>query len=62
MRDGMADVLMKGLINTDNLLRAVLNKEHGILARGNVLTHITAANICKLLQSQYYSLFKIRQS
>lgn len=45
VRDGMADVLMKGLINTDNLLRAVLNKEHGILARGNVLTHITAANI-----------------
>ena len=45
VRDGKADVLMKGLINTDNLLRAVLNKEHGILPKGNVLTHITAASI-----------------
>lgn len=45
VRDGKADILMKGLINTDNLLRAVLNKEHGILAKGNVLTHITAASM-----------------
>ena len=27
IREGHADVLMKGIINTDNLLRAVLNKE-----------------------------------
>ena len=45
VREGAADVLMKGLINTDNLLHAVLNKEHGILPKGNVLTHITAASI-----------------
>ena len=45
VRDGKADILMKGLINTDNLLHAVLNKEHGILPKGNVLTHITAASI-----------------
>lgn len=45
VREGKADVLMKGLINTDNLLRAVLNKETGILPKGNVLTHITVANI-----------------
>ena len=32
---------MKGIINTDNLLRAVLNKEHGIPPKGNVLSHIT---------------------
>ena len=31
VREGHADVLMKGIINTDNLLRAVLNKEHGLL-------------------------------
>ena len=36
---------MKGIINTDNLLRAVLNKEHGILPKGNVLSHITVAQI-----------------
>jgi phosphate butyryltransferase len=36
---------MKGLINTDNLLHVVLNKETGILPRGKVLTHITAARL-----------------
>ena len=45
VREGRADVLMKGLINTDNLLRAVLNKEAGLLPKGNVLTHATAAQI-----------------
>jgi phosphate butyryltransferase len=45
VREGHADVLMKGIINTDNLLRAVLNKEHGLLPKGNVLSHITAAQI-----------------
>lgn len=45
VRRGEADVIMKGLINTDNLLRAVLNKEHGILRPGRVLTHITVAEI-----------------
>jgi len=45
VREGRADVLMKGLINTDNLLRAVLNKEAGLLPKGNVLTHVTAAQI-----------------
>jgi len=45
VRIGRADVLMKGMLNTDNLLRAVLNKEHGILPAGNILTHITASEI-----------------
>ena len=45
VREGKADILMKGLINTDNLLHVVLNKETGILPRGNVLTHITAARL-----------------
>jgi phosphate butyryltransferase len=45
VREGGADVLMKGLINTDNLLRAVLNKETGILPKGQVLTHLTCAQI-----------------
>lgn len=38
VREGGADVLMKGFINTDQVLRAVLNKETGILPKGNVLT------------------------
>lgn len=41
VREGRAEILFKGLINTDNLLRAVLNKEHGLLPPGNVLTHLT---------------------
>ena len=45
VRTGEADILMKGLINTDNLLRAVLNKEHGLLPRGAVLSHITVAQV-----------------
>ena len=45
VREGHADVLMKGIINTDNLLRAVLNKEHGLLPKGRVLSHVTVAEI-----------------
>ena len=45
VREGKADVLMKGTINTDNLLRAVLNKEHGLLEKGNVMTHVTVTHI-----------------
>lgn len=45
VRQGKADVLMKGMLNTDNLLSAVLNKECGILAPGAVLTHVTAAEV-----------------
>ena len=45
VRQGQADVLMKGLLNTDNLLRAVLNKETGILPQGRVLTHLTCAQM-----------------
>lgn len=45
VRDGKADVLMKGTINTDNLLRAVLNKEYGLLKKGKVMTHVTVAQI-----------------
>lgn len=44
-RNGEADILMKGLINTDDLLRAVLDKQQGILPAGNVMTHISAAEI-----------------
>ena len=30
VRDGGADILMKGIINTDNLLHAILDKEKGL--------------------------------
>lgn len=51
VREGQADVIMKGLINTDNLLKAILNKETGILPKGQVLTHLTCAKL-----SQYDKL------
>jgi phosphate butyryltransferase len=46
-KSGEADILMKGLINTDNLLRAILNKDTGILRPGRVLTHVAMAEIPK---------------
>lgn len=45
VRRGDADVLMKGLIGTDILLRAILNKVSGLLPEGQVLTHISVAEI-----------------
>lgn len=35
------DVLMKGLISTDQFVRAILNKEKGLMVPGNVLSHVT---------------------
>ena len=45
VREGKADVIQKGLLNTDNLLKAILNKETGILPKGQVLTHLTCAKL-----------------
>ena len=47
VRNGEADILMKGLINTDVVLRAILDKEKGIMRPGHVLTHIAMAEIPK---------------
>lgn len=45
VKSGEADILMKGLINTDVILHAVLNKENGIVPYGNVVTFIAAMEI-----------------
>lgn len=45
IRAGEADILMKGIINTDSLLHAVLDKELGILPQGRVLTHLSVMQI-----------------
>ena len=45
IRRGEADILMKGLIGTDQLLRAILNKENGLLPKGNVMTHVVMAEL-----------------
>lgn len=41
VREGEADVLMKGLIGTDKYMKLILNKEKGLLPKGRVLSHIT---------------------
>ena len=45
IREGHADVLMKGIINTDNLLHAILDKEKGLLPKGKILTHLAVMEI-----------------
>lgn len=44
-RAGGVDILMKGIINTDNLLRAILDKEEGLLPKGKILTHLSLVQI-----------------
>jgi phosphate butyryltransferase len=45
VKEDEADILMKGLVNTDVLLRAILDKEKGILHPGTVLTYNAALEI-----------------
>lgn len=45
VRRGEAEVLMKGTVNTDVLLHAVLDKQTGLLEPGRVMTHLTMASI-----------------
>lgn len=47
IKEGKADILMKGLVSTAPLLKAVLDKENG-LRKGNTLSHFA------LIESPYY--------
>lgn len=40
---GEGDFLMKGLLSTDRYMRAILNKEYGIMDPGAILSHVTVA-------------------
>lgn len=55
VKSGEADILMKGLVNTDVLLRAILDKEKGILPPGNVLTYNAAMEIPKYHKLLFFS-------
>jgi len=44
-RSGETDVVMKGLIGTDKFLRAVMDKEKGILAPKSVMSYVCAVEI-----------------
>lgn len=47
IRDGEAEILMKGMVSTGQLLKAVLDKEHG-LRKGSILSHVA------VFESPYY--------
>ncbi len=47
IRDGRADILMKGMVSTGQLLKAVLDKENG-LRKGNIISHVA------IFESPYY--------
>jgi phosphotransacetylase len=41
VRSGEGDLLMKGLLSTDRYMKAILNKEDGLLEPGAILSHVT---------------------
>jgi phosphate butyryltransferase len=41
IRNGEADIIMKGLVSTDKYMRAILNKEKGLLPPKTTLSHVT---------------------
>jgi phosphate butyryltransferase len=45
------DILMKGLISTDKFIRAILDKELGLIESGNILSHVTV-----IQNPNYYKL------
>jgi len=45
MNEGKGDVLMKGLISTEKLLKCILDKENGLMIPGATLSHISIAEI-----------------
>ena len=55
VRQGEADVLVKGLVSTDVLLRAVLNKQQGLLPPGRVLTHVAVAEMAEMKRLLLFS-------
>ncbi|MCI6618644.1 MAG: phosphate butyryltransferase [Prevotella sp.] len=55
VREGKAEILMKGLVGSDVILRAILNKETGILSPGKVLTHLGVASIPHYPRLLYYT-------
>jgi phosphate butyryltransferase len=41
IRQKEADLIMKGLISTDKFIKAILDKEKGLMEPGNILSHVT---------------------
>ena len=51
IRQGEGDILMKGLIPTDKFIKAILDKEKGLMEPGNILSHVTV-----IQNPNYYKL------
>jgi phosphate butyryltransferase len=41
INEGHGDMLMKGLVSTDKYMRAILDKENGLMNPGAILSHVT---------------------
>ncbi|MEA1897424.1 MAG: phosphate butyryltransferase, partial [Bacteroidota bacterium] len=41
INEGEGDLIMKGLVSTDKYMRALLNKENGLLPPGSTLSHVS---------------------
>ena len=59
VKSGEADILMKGLVNTDIILRAILDKEKGLLPHGNVLTYNAALEIPGYHKLVFFSILPL---
>lgn len=57
VRSGQADVLMKGLIATADYMRLILDKEHGLLPPGNMLSHVAVLDLPAYRAAQDKLLF-----
>lgn len=45
VHDGKADFVMKGLVGTDTFMKAVLDKEQGLLPKGGLLSHVAVMEV-----------------
>lgn len=45
INEGRGDLLMKGLVSSDKYMRAILDKENGLMDPGAILTHVTVMEI-----------------
>ncbi|MBN2615716.1 MAG: bifunctional enoyl-CoA hydratase/phosphate acetyltransferase [Bacteroidales bacterium] len=41
INEGKGDLLMKGLVSTDKYMKAILDKENGLMTPGAILSHVT---------------------
>ena len=51
IRQKEGDLIMKGLISTDKFIKAILDKEKGLMEPGNILSHVTV-----IQNPNYYKL------